>query len=178
MKIKINDNLYLHHFDQSFLDEVLNLGLSIYGQDEATTKETLLHISKLPFGSEGYYFVTIMLSDEFIGYLCFYEENKDLLNVGDIVIKNEFRKRKIAQKCISSLIELIEKMEKYKKITLNVRENNLSAIKCYENLYFKHVEVISQYYLDKENAIKMERDLFSASQSSSPHHYQDMFPLC
>ncbi len=43
----------------------------------------------------------------------------------------------------------------FRKITLEVRESNHSAVKLYENLGFKKRKILKNYYLD-EDGIKME----------------------
>lgn len=117
--------------------------------------ESLELLAELTFGEDGYYFGVLEFNCEFIGYLCLYEESPSILALGDVAIKNEFRGKRISQRSISALLDEVFKVKPYQKIELTVRKINFPAIKCYENLKFKVVENLPEYYLDKEDALKM-----------------------
>jgi len=157
--IKIDKNLSIKRFSANYLLQVYKLGLETYGDEEATPLDSLESFVEVPFGEDGYYFGILEFNQEFIGFLCLYAESQDVLTLGDIVVKNEYRGKKISQRSISILLSEILKNRSYQKVELTVRKTNFPAIKCYENLNFKVLETLPEYYLDKEDALKMELSL-------------------
>lgn len=155
--IKLGDDLEIRPFDEKYLEQVFKLGVDVYGEEEATSHETLESLVNMELGEDGYYVGVITFRDEFAGFICLYEDSPNVLTLGDIVIKNECRNKKIAQRCISVLFDKISSSKIYENVELTVRKGNFSAIKCYEALNFKVVEVLSEYYLDKEDALRMVR---------------------
>jgi ribosomal protein S18 acetylase RimI-like enzyme len=153
--IELDEHLAIKKFSLGNLKQVFELGLDTYGEEETTPLESLESLAELAFGDDGYYFGVIEFNYEFVGYLCMYEKSSTALSIGDIVIINEYRGKRIAQRSISSFLDEIFKVKFYQKVELTVRKSNFSAIKCYENLNFKAVEIQSEYYLDKEDAHKM-----------------------
>ncbi len=154
--INIDKNLSIRKFSPSDRKKVFELGLATYGEEEATPLESLEELAVLAFGEEGYYFGVIEFNHEFIGYLCVYEKSSTIFSIGDIVIKHEFRGKRVAQRSISSFLGEIFRAKSYQRVQLTVRKSNFPAIKCYENLNFKVLETLPEYYLDKEDALKME----------------------
>ncbi len=65
--------------------------------------------------------------------MCFYERSSDVLVLGDIVVKKEYRGKQISKRSISYLLN--------------------------EILNFKILENLPGYYLNKEDALKMELEL-------------------
>jgi ribosomal protein S18 acetylase RimI-like enzyme len=153
--INVDENLVIKKFSSNHLEQVFKLGLGTYGEDESTPLESLESLSELFFGEDGYYFGTIEFNGEFVGYLCLYEKSLGIISLGDIVIKNEFRGRRFSERTISALLNEIFKAKTYEKVELTVRKGNLAAIKCYKKLNFKIIETLPEYYLDKEDALKM-----------------------
>ena len=84
----------------------------------------------------------------FLQYLVNYE-TIDIIN---IAVLPEYRREKIATK----LINYISSNNNINQILLEVRESNEVAIKFYENLGFKQLRIIKNYYYN-ENALSMEK---------------------
>lgn len=82
----------------------------------------------------------------------FLEGKADIIT---ICVLPEHRKKGIAKKLTSGFIE------KYKptKITLEVNENNLAAIKLYKSLGFKKTSTRKNYYNSDEDGILMVLDI-------------------
>ena len=81
----------------------------------------------------------------------------DRCEIVDIYVLEEYRKNKIGTK----LIEEIEKKCKLNKclnITLEVNENNRSAIEFYKQVGFK-IETTRKHYYDNNDAYLMKKDL-------------------
>ena len=74
---------------------------------------------------------------------CYYYEIYDKLEISYIFVKEEFRNKKIASKLIKYLIE--NNKDKY-NITLEVKKDNINAIKLYKKFGFKEVALRKGYY--------------------------------
>lgn len=92
-------------------------------------------------------------NNEIIGYFCIdiIYEKIELIN---IFVKNEFRNRKIGSNMLKYLIDFARKSDIY-NITLEVNEENLYAIKLYENNGFIKKALRKGYY-NGNNGILME----------------------
>ncbi len=74
---------------------------------------------------------------------CYYYEIYDKLEISYIFVKEEFRNKKIASKLMKYLIE--NNKDKY-NITLEVKKDNINAIKLYKKFGFKEVALRKGYY--------------------------------
>ena len=74
---------------------------------------------------------------------CYYYEIYDKLEISYIFVKDEFRNKKIASKLMKYLIE--NNKDKY-NITLEVKKDNINAIKLYKKFGFKEVALRKGYY--------------------------------
>ena len=96
---------------------------------------------------------TYITDEKIVGFVIFdiiYEK----CEIIDIYVKEEYRKKGIAM----SLINEIEKDYAVENITLEVREDNIPAIKLYEKLGFKKVSIRKNYYKDI-NGILMLKEI-------------------
>ena len=82
----------------------------------------------------------------------------DETNIMDIVTKKSKRNQGFAKLLLNELIN-ISKEQNCNSITLEVRENNLSAIHLYELFDFKEVGRRKKYYKNGDTAILMTRKL-------------------
>ena len=92
-------------------------------------------------------------NEKIVGFVIFdviYEK----CEIIDIFTEEEYRKQGIAL----SLIKEIEKDFTVENITLEVREDNIAAIKLYEKLGFKKVSIRKNYYKDV-NGILMLKEI-------------------
>ena len=109
-------------------------------------KESLYYdLDNNPFGRVLVY----IKDDQVLGYL-YYSDIYDRIEINQIEVCEEFRCMGIASSLLDELIKL------KKDITLEVRENNVPAIKLYEKFGFKKVAVRSKYY-GNIDGILMER---------------------
>ncbi len=114
-----------------------------------------------------------MLIDAFNSgnYLCFGEILRDKLvafvgvsmsldtcDIEDVLVGVDFRRQAFAKKLINYAIEYIKTQNK-QKVFLEVRENNIPAIKLYENLGFNKISMRKNYYSDGENALVYLKEL-------------------
>jgi len=92
--------------------------------------------------------------DEIIIAYAVFLDMVDVYELVRIAVKKEFRAKKYGSNFLKNLINNFDK-----NVFLEVRENNVSAIKLYENTGFKIVNVRKKYYSDTgENALVMIYD--------------------
>ena len=101
------------------------------------------------------YFIYIEKSNiiAFINYYDLY----DRFEIANIVVKEEYRNKKIGSKLIEYLIK-IGKEENIKNITLEVKVSNNIAINLYKKYNFNIVAIRSKYY-DGIDGYLMERKM-------------------
>ncbi len=87
-----------------------------------------------------------------IGVINFHEL-KDYAEIIDIVVKKEYRRKKIATKLMNETLKILGVIE----ITLEVRVSNVKAIGLYEKYDFKIVGTRKNYYKN-EDAYIMKRE--------------------
>ena len=79
------------------------------------------------------------------------------IDIMNIAVRKDMRNKKIASMLMEKLLEISRKSGK-EEITLEVNENNISAIKLYEKFMFEKVGIRKKYYKDGD-AIIMTRKL-------------------
>ena len=89
-------------------------------------------------------------NDEVLGFLS-YRIVLDELEIMNIVVRNDYRRKGIASKMLSALII----NEDYEKINLEVNINNNAAITLYKKFGFMQVGSRKNYYNGKEDALLM-----------------------
>ena len=105
----------------------------------------------------------VAISDnQIVGYICV-RIIVDITHVLDIAVMPELRRMGIGSLLlINALQELRRLRPDTKKITLEVRESNIAAIKLYEKFGFKEIGRRRGYYQKPhEDAVIMERDMNS-----------------
>ena len=105
------------------------------------------------------YFITIKLdkTNEIIGFAGF-KKTLDTADIMNIVVRKDFRNKKIGKKILSTLIKKA-KEQNIKKIFLEVNSKNLPALKLYENIGFKKIGIRKNYYKNSDGInMKIELD--------------------
>lgn len=92
-------------------------------------------------------------NEELLGYLSI-DYIYDRIEIVNIFVKSSCRNRKIGSSMIEYLI-MFGKSLNITNITLEVKEDNIYAIKLYEKYGFRKVAIRGKYYGDK-NGILME----------------------
>ena len=82
----------------------------------------------------------------------------DEADIMNIVVKKSFRNNKIGSILLEYLISYSKNMN-LKTITLEVNENNLSAIHLYNKISFIKLGVRKKYYNGENNAIIMSKQI-------------------
>ena len=105
------------------------------------------------------YFITIKLdkTNEIIGFAGF-KKTLDTADIMNIVVRKDFRNKKIGKKLLSTLIKKAKEQD-IKTIFLEVNSKNLPALKLYENIGFKKIGVRKNYYKNSDGInMKIELD--------------------
>ena len=89
-------------------------------------------------------------NDSLVGFLIF-NKNYEILDLLYIVVEPIYRNKKIGSKLIDYLIKNID----YEKILLEVRCDNVNAIKLYKKYNFKIINIRKNYY-ENNDAYVME----------------------
>lgn len=82
----------------------------------------------------------------------------DEANIMNIVVKKDFRHNGIGSILLDALINYSKKLN-LKTITLEVNENNLSAIRLYDKFSFDKLGIRKKYYNGESDAIIMSKHL-------------------
>ena len=91
-----------------------------------------------------------------IGFINYYDLY-DRYEIANIYVKEENRNQKIGSKLLEKVIKLGEQQQ-IKNITLEVKKDNVYAIKLYETNEFKKLAIRKAYY-DGTDGILMERKM-------------------
>ena len=103
------------------------------------------------FNNNPFIKVLILKEDIIIGYL-YYSDIYDRVEINQIEIEENHRNCGKGSLLLKELTETVDK-----NITLEVREDNLPAIKLYEKFNFKKVAIRKNYY-NGVDGILMERN--------------------
>ena len=111
------------------------------------SKKTIINeLNSNPFGK----FLILKENEKIVGYL-YYSDIYERAEINQFEIEVSHRNCGKGQKLLKQLIKTVDK-----NITLEVREDNLSAIRVYEKFDFKRKAIRKNYYNGKDG-ILMER---------------------
>lgn len=128
----------------SDFDEISNILTSDFDDFwNASILETEL---KNPFSK----YIIAKINNQIVGFAGVID-TVDQLEITNIVVKKDFRKKGIGNKLLLELINIAKKSNK-NEIILEVNSNNLSAIKLYEKNGFKNIGFRKKYYNNTDDA--------------------------
>jgi ribosomal protein S18 acetylase RimI-like enzyme len=81
--------------------------------------------------------------------------------IATVGVLPEYRERGIGR----ALLRACEERLKMPRVRLNVRVSNLSAIHLYQRMGYRRVSIWPRYYQDGEDALILEKSLYSISSS-------------
>lgn len=117
--------------------------------------EKLNYETKIEFDDSRDLRISAISGDEEIGHLEAWLV-LDEIQINDVLVNESYRRMGIASTMLKKLFDFARE-NSCKKITLEVREGNMPAIKLYEKHGFKQVGIRENYYQDNgENAILMD----------------------
>ncbi len=94
--------------------------------------------------------------NQVIGFLM-YTELEETADVVDIVVKEEYRQKRVASCLLDAMIS--ELKDSVKLLTLEVRKSNVAAISLYKKFGFEIINTRKKYYANQEDAYLMGRRL-------------------
>lgn len=159
---------YIKKLDISSMDKVLEIFLTIH--NENFEKKVENKYFQDIFLNEYYEIYTLnevhksnQNIEQIIGYIIFYD-TLDCVDLFEISVKNKSQNKGLGHKLLNESIEMLFNEEKYKKrneefkkILLEVNENNINAVKLYEKNNFKKIAIRKNYYGNNQNGIIMEK---------------------
>lgn len=98
-------------------------------------------------------------NEKIIGFVIALEQERNTINIINFLIKEGYRNIGLGSYLLSHVLMEVEKSQIFKRIILNVRISNLSALKLYKNHNFRVIKEIDNYYRREENAYLMELKL-------------------
>ena len=129
------------------IEEIKPEDLKFYEQNSLLKKEYIEKEFEInPFAK----FLVLKEENIVIGYI-YYSDIYERAEINQFEIETFHRNCGKGQKLLKKLIEVVDK-----SITLEVRKDNISAIKVYEKLGFKRKAIRKNYY-DGVDGILMER---------------------
>ena len=131
-------NLVIDKMTLSDLAEIANNLTSDF--DEFWNSSILESEIKNPFSQ----YIIAKINKEIVGFAGVID-TVDQLEITNIVVRKDFRKKGIGNELLTELIKLAKENGK-EKITLEVNNTNLAAIKLYEKNGFKNVGFRTKYY--------------------------------
>lgn len=131
-------NLVIDKMTLADLNEISNNLTSDF--DEFWNSSILESELKNPFSQ----YIIAKLNKEIVGFAGVID-TVDQLEITNIVVKKDYRKNGIGNELLTKLITLAKENGK-DKITLEVNNTNLAAIKLYEKNGFKNVGFRKKYY--------------------------------
>lgn len=102
-------------------------------------------------------YIVAKFDDEIVGFAGIWKAYDDV-HITNIVTRKDIRNQGIGSKLLEELINLAKKTN-FKTLTLEVNENNNSAIHLYEKFGFSTVGVRKKYYNNIDNAIIMSMNI-------------------
>lgn len=137
--------LVIQDIDKESIEELYNLGKICFGED-TYNRDGLFQMME----NERYYFWGIWKDEKLAGYIIFLD-SIDIFEVIKIGVDKRFRRQGIGEAILKGVFELTSK-----DIHLEVRENNIPAIRLYHKMGFKNLHRRKNYYGDTgEDAIVM-----------------------
>lgn len=99
------------------------------------------------------YVIVAKCKNEILGFAGIWKAI-DTMHLMDIVVSKKHRRKHIGETMLQKLIE-ITKENNIKELTLEVSQNNISAIELYTKYNFKKIGERKNYYGENNNAIIM-----------------------
>ncbi len=139
----------IRNFEKSDIDEIYKLGNLLNSSFSKTNN--LLDIYE-----DKYTKILIYESENIIKGFLMYTELEAFADINDIIVREEYRNKRIASSLIDYMISNLQ--DSVKLITLEVRESNIKAINLYQKFGFNIVNIRKSYYNDNEDAYLMKRE--------------------
>ncbi len=98
-------------------------------------------------------------TQKILGFIIIIQDDLNRLNIINFLINKKNQNKGYGSYLLTKTLEIVRQINGIKKIVLNVKTKNKTAIKLYEEFNFRIVREIENYYRNQENAYLMELDL-------------------
>ena len=150
-------NINIEKMTLSDLDKIKDILITDFDDywNYSILKEELL--------SQNSYYIVAKYNNEIVGFagIKVILDEADIMN---IVVKKSYRNNGIGRSLLENLINLSLSLD-CNSITLEVNEENQSAINLYTKFNFKKIGIRKNYYKDK-NGIIMKKDIIKNTQTN------------
>ncbi len=99
------------------------------------------------------------VKQKILGFIIIIQDDLNRLNIINFLISKKNQNKGYGSYLLTKTLEIVRQINGIKKIVLNVKTKNETAIKLYEEFNFRIVREIENYYRNQENAYLMELDL-------------------
>ena len=103
-------------------------------------------------------FIVADTDHKIVGFLIGVKINTEYAKILMLAVLKPYRKQKIGSELLNYFLRIINKIN-IKKIELEVRTKNKTAIKFYQKNGFKITEIHRKFYQTGENAYTMKREI-------------------
>lgn len=101
----------------------------------------------------------VVLNDRVVGYVCV-RTILDLTHLLNITVSPEFRRKGVGSMLLGDALAELKRRNPGVRLTLEVRQSNIAAIRLYEKFGFKVTGRRKNYYhMPEDDALLMEVDL-------------------
>ena len=142
-KIKINDLSKINCLEKTTF------------KDDSFSKETIEQL----IHNHTFFLKIVNNYEKIIGYIIVLEQERNTLNIINFLIEDDYRNMGLGSYLLNHVLLEVKKSQIFKRIILNVRTSNLSALKLYKNYNFRIIREIDNYYHKGDNAYLMELNL-------------------
>jgi len=142
-KIKIND-----------LSKINSLEKTTF-KDDSFSKETIEQL----IHNHTFFLKIVNKYEKIIGFIIVLEQERSTLNIINFLIEDDYRNMGLGSYLLNYMLMEAKKSKIFKRIILNVRTSNLSALRLYRNYNFRIIREIDNYYSKGDNAYLMELKL-------------------
>jgi len=98
-------------------------------------------------------------TQKILGFIIIIQDDLNRLNIINFLINKKNQNKGYGSYLLTKTLEIVRQINGIKKIVLNVKTKNKTAIKLYEEFNFRIVREIENYYRNQGNAYLMELDL-------------------
>lgn len=147
----------IRKFSLSDLEEVMKIGRTSFPKNKTYSEDYFQKCyQKYPEG-----FIVAENKGKIVGYaISQLKRGISIRRIGKFIslaVKPEFRQKGVGKKLVNSLINNFKK--KVKEISLTMRTKNKIAISFYQNLGFKIIKKIENYYRNNDDAYIMKKEI-------------------
>ena len=155
MRVQTNTTLEIRPAREQDLNLLLELEMAAFSGDRLSRRQLRHWIA-----AHNALLLCAFASGNLAGYLLIiFRQNSRRARAYSLAVAKDYQRRGIAESLITEAYRRLMEFGRYQQIYLEVRQDNLAAIRLYEKLGFRQQSRLTGFYLDGSDAIRMEREL-------------------